>query len=179
MGKTTFAMNLAINSARADASVALISADMSASQIGIRLLAREASIDVKQLLRSNLSMTEWQKLSEATHAMAGLNLVVDDSLENMTDLQQFCDRLTKRDHGLDMIVVDDLQSLAERPGWKVSSDGVGGIVRSLKLLAKELDVAIVVTSHLKPSLELRADKRPLIPYRLTMSSTVRTMHKSP
>jgi len=162
MGKSAFAINLALNAAREKASVALIAADMDADQIAVRLLALASYLEVNDLFRGNLSIEDWRKLSEAMNTLATFNIAIDDHSDALPDMQLLCRRLKGSKQGLDLIVVDDLQSLTERMGFQPTTRSVTAITQALKQLAKELNAAVVVTTNLKPSLESRFDKRPVI-----------------
>ncbi len=162
MGKSAFAINLALNAAREKASVALIAADMDTDQIAVRLLAIASCLEVNDLLRGNLSIDHWPRLPEAMNTLASFNIAIDDHSETLPDMQSLCRRLKRNKQGLDLIVVDDLQALTERMGFQPTARSITSITQALMQLAKELDTAVVVTTNLKPSLEARYDKRPVI-----------------
>ena len=166
MGKTAFVMNLAQNAAIHDGEnpnvVAVFSLEMSAQQISMRLLASESRVDMSKMRNGNFVPDDWRKLASATGRLSQASIFVDDTPAiTVNDVRGKCRRL-KRDNGrLDMVLIDYLQlmtgSAAERKDLEISE-----MTRSLKGLAKELDVPILVLSQLNRSLESRADKRPMM-----------------
>jgi len=142
MGKSAFAINLALNAATKQFSVALFITDMPAQQMTMRKLTEETREEINHLHRGNLSIGE--------------------SSESLPDIQCMCRRLKQSEQGLDLLVLDDLQSLAERIGIKQSAKGISTIIHALKTMAQELEIAVVVTSQLKRPLDYRADKHPVI-----------------
>jgi len=165
MGKTAFVMNLAQNAAlyAEEAHViAVFSLEMSAQQISMRLLAAEAEVDMAKMRRGTFSSDDWRKLAQATGKLASASIFVDDTPAiTVHELRAKCRRLKREQGKLDMVLVDYLQLMtgnaAERKDLEISE-----MTRSLKGLAKELDVPILVLSQLNRSLESRADKRPMM-----------------
>lgn len=166
MGKTAFVMNLAQNAAIRDEGnpnvVAVFSLEMSAQQISMRLLAAESSVDMSKMRNGNFVADDWRKLASGTGKLSEASIFVDDTPAiTVNDVRAKCRRL-KRDNGrLDMVLIDYLQLMtgiaAERKDLEISE-----MTRSLKGLAKELEVPILVLSQLNRSLESRADKRPMM-----------------
>ena len=166
MGKTAFVMNLAQNAAIRDEGnanvVAVFSLEMSAQQISMRLLAAESQVDMSKMRTGSFVPDDWRKLAAGTAKLSDAAIFVDDTPAiTVHDLRAKCRRL-KRDNGrLDMVLIDYLQLMtgtaAERKDLEISE-----MTRSLKGLAKELDVPILVLSQLNRSLESRSDKRPMM-----------------
>lgn len=162
MGKTAFSLNVALNASYKDQkSVAFFSLEMSSHQLAQRLLAGQAGVDSRKLRAGKFSMEEWQKLSGAAGVLNEMKFFIDDTPAiNPLELRAKCRRL-KREHGLDLIFVDYLQLMGATKGDNREQQ-ISEISRSLKALAKELDVPIVALSQLNRGVEQRQDKRPLI-----------------
>jgi replicative DNA helicase len=160
MGKTAFALNIAINaSTKYKKSVAIFSLEMSAGQLAQRLIGSEARIDSTKLKNGKLSMEEWQNLAAVAGSLSEAKLFIDDTAAiSVMELRAKCRRI-RREHGLDLVIIDYLQlmggSRAENREQQISE-----ISRSLKALAKELNIPIIALSQLNRSVESRADKRP-------------------
>lgn len=163
MGKTTFALNLAENAAiKHGLSVGIFSMEMPGEQLVMRLMSSLGRIDQHRLRTGKLDDDDWPRLTSAVGLLAEAKLFVDDTPAlSPTDLRARCRRL-KREHALDMIVIDYLQ-LMQVPGFKENRAGeISEISRSLKSLAKELHVPVVALSQLNRSLEQRPNKRPVM-----------------
>jgi replicative DNA helicase len=160
MGKTAFALNIAINSAsKYKKSVAVFSLEMSAGQLAQRLIGSEARINSTKLKNGKLTMEEWQNLAAIGGSLSEAKLFIDDTAAiSVMELRAKCRRI-RREHGLDLVIIDYLQlmggSRAENREQQISE-----ISRSLKALAKELNIPIIALSQLNRSVESRADKRP-------------------
>ena len=162
MGKTAFSLNVALNaSSKADHSVAFFSLEMSSQQLVQRLLSAQAHIESNRLRSGRFSMEEWQQLATAAGGLNDLKLFIDDTpaISSM-ELRAKCRRL-KREHGLDLVIVDYLQLMSATKGDNREQQ-ISEISRSLKALAKELDIPIIALSQLNRGVESRPDKRPLI-----------------
>lgn len=161
MGKTAFALNIALNAARkANSSVAIFSLEMSSQQLVQRLLSSEARIDASKLRSGKLYKEDWDNLTTASSELNELKLFIDDTPAiNVTELRAKCRRL-KRESGLDMVIIDYLQLMS---GGKSDNreQQISEISRSLKALAKELDIPVLALSQLNRSVEGRNDKRPM------------------
>lgn len=163
MGKTTFALNLAENAAiKHGLSVGIFSMEMPGEQLVMRLMSSLGRIDQHRLRTGKLDDDDWPRLTSAVGLLAEAKLFVDDTPAlSPTDLRARCRRL-KREHALDMIVIDYLQ-LMQVPGFKENRAGeISEISRSLKSLAKELHVPVIALSQLNRSLEQRPNKRPVM-----------------
>jgi len=166
MGKTAFSMNLAQNaSMRADepAIVAVFSLEMSAQQIAMRMLASEARVDMQHLRTGRFSAEDWRKLASASGSLAESKIFVDDTPAiSVLELRSKCRRLKRENKGLDLVVIDYVQLMSGRSDIDNRAQEISEITRSMKGLAKELNVPVVALSQLNRSLEQRADKRPVM-----------------
>ena len=165
MGKTTFAMNLCENAAMAsDKPVLVFSLEMPAEQIMMRMIASLARVDQTKIRTGqNLDETEWSKIASVFGMFKQKNnLYIDDSSGlTPTELRSRARRVYRENGGLSMIMVDYLQ-LMRAPAFSDNRTlEIADISRSLKALAKELEVPVIALSQLNRTLEQRADKRPV------------------
>jgi len=166
MGKTAFSMNLAQNAAiRSEERrvAAIFSLEMGAEQIAMRMLAVEARVDMANLRTGRFSTKDWQSLAHASGRLAESEIFIDDTPSiSVLELRAKCRRLKREAKQLDLVLVDYLQLMSGREGSERRDQEISEITRSLKALAKELDVPVIVLSQLNRSLEARADKRPMM-----------------
>jgi len=166
MGKTAFAMNLARNAAmetEGAKAVAVFSLEMSCQQIALRMLASEARVNMKLLRTGRFSAEDWRKLAAHSGALAESPIFVDDTPAiSVLELRSKCRRLKREAGGLDLVIIDYLQLMSGRADAERREQEISEITRSLKGLAKELDVPVIALSQLNRSLESRADKRPMM-----------------
>ncbi|MGF1911199.1 replicative DNA helicase [Vibrio kasasachensis] len=164
MGKTTFAMNLCENAAMvSDKPVLIFSLEMPADQIMMRMLASLSRVDQTKIRTGQLDDEDWARISSSMGIlMEKKNMYIDDSSGlTPTELRSRARRIAREHDGLSMIMVDYLQ-LMRVPGMQDNRTlEISEISRSLKALAKELNVPVVALSQLNRSLEQRADKRPI------------------
>ena len=165
MGKTTFAMNLCENAAMAsDKPVLVFSLEMPAEQIMMRMIASLARVDQTKIRTGqNLEESEWSKIASVFGMFKQKNnLYIDDSSGlTPTELRSRARRVYRENGGLSMIMVDYLQ-LMRAPAFSDNRTlEIAEISRSLKALAKELEVPVIALSQLNRTLEQRADKRPV------------------
>ncbi len=165
MGKTALALNMAINAALDNYVVALFSLEMSKEQLGMRLLSSRSGINSLKLNTGQLNTAEFNAVINAQEELSGANLFIDDSA-GITALElRSKARQIKNEHGLDFIVIDYLQLMQGniRKGSDYNrQQEISEISRSLKALARELKIPILALSQLSRSVELRADKRPML-----------------
>ena len=162
MGKTAFALNIALHAAiKENKKVALFELEMSKVALATRLLAMQSRVDGQKLRSGELSPSEWAALSEGSAEVAASNIVLEDAA-NITpmELRSKCRKL-KLEKGLDMIIIDYLQLMTMGKSDNRQQE-VSDISRSLKLLARELDVPVVALSQLSRKVEERTDKRPML-----------------
>lgn len=161
IGKSTLGLDLARSaSIKHGLTSAIFSLEMSRNEIAMRLLSAEASIALNHLRSGTMSDADWQKLARKMSAVSEAPLFIDDSPNlTMMEIRAKCRRLKQR-HDLRLVVIDYLQLMSS--GKKVESrqQEVSEFSRSIKLLAKELDVPVVAISQLNRGAEQRTDKRP-------------------
>ncbi|MBL8068269.1 MAG: replicative DNA helicase [Armatimonadetes bacterium] len=164
MGKTSLVMNFAINVARAEeGAVAVFNLEMSGKQLARRMIATLAQVPMGALKQANLHPNDYQKLADACEDMYNLPIYIDDTSDvSPLEMRGKCRRL-KAEHGLSLVIVDYLQLM--RGSGKRNENRtqeIGEIARSLKVLAKELDVPVIALSQLNRGVESRDDKRPML-----------------
>ena len=163
MGKTAFALNLALNVAKKyKQTVAIFSLEMSREQLAMRLLSIEGCVDGKVIATGQLSPDEWSRMSMAAVALSETDIRVDDNPSiTVAEMNAKCRRV----ENLGMVVIDYLQ-LMNGSGYGKGGDSrvnvVSDISRSLKIMAKELNVPVVCLSQLSRGPEGRTDKRPML-----------------
>ena len=163
MGKSAFALNIAVNVAKKyKKTVAVFNLEMSREQLAMRLLASESFIDMQKLATGKLSDEEWGKLCMASAALSQTDIRIDDNPSvTVADINAKCRRLDN----LGLVVIDYLQ-LMQGSGYGKNSENrltvVGEISRSLKIMAKELNIPVICLSQLSRAVESRNDKRPIL-----------------
>ena len=163
MGKSAFALNLGVNVAKKyKKTVAIFNLEMSREQLVMRLLASESFIELQKLVTGKLSEDEWGKLCMASAALSQTDIRIDDNPSvTVADINAKCRRLDN----LGLVVIDYLQ-LMQGSGYGKNSENrvtvVSEISRSLKIMAKELNVPVVCLSQLSRAVESRTDKRPIL-----------------
>ena len=165
VGKTAFALNLAVNAAINDkATVAVFNLEMGAEQLASRILSSLGQIDGYKLQTGKLLNEDWKKVSEAISQLEGVNLYIDDSADStLGSIRAKCRRLASSEKGLDLIVIDYLQLIKTGINYGANhQQEVSDISRALKMLAMELHVPIVALAQLSRAVEAREDKRPLM-----------------
>ena len=164
MGKTTFAMNLCENAAmEQDKPVLIFSLEMPSEQIMMRMLASLSRVDQTKIRTGNLDDEDWARISSTMGIlMEKKNMFIDDSSGlTPTELRSRARRVAREHGGLSLIMVDYLQLMRVPSLTDNRTLEIAEISRSLKALAKELNVPVVALSQLNRSLEQRADKRPV------------------
>ena len=162
MGKTSMALNIAQAVAKKSGkAVVIFSLEMSKTQLASRMLSNESFIDSQLLLTGKLSEEEWGKLGTAAFALSKTDIRVDDNPSiTVTEMHAKCRRVDN----LGLVIVDYLQLMTSATG-KVTENrvtAVGEISRSLKIMAKELNVPVICLSQLSRANESRSDKRPML-----------------
>jgi replicative DNA helicase len=163
VGKTAFALNIAQNIAvRAGETVAIFSLEMGAEQLVQRMLCAEANIDAGKLRTGFLDEEDWPKLTMAVGTLSEAPIFIDDTPGiTVQDIRSKCRRL-KAEHGLGLILIDYLQLIQGRGKSDNRQQEVSEISRTLKLIARELNVPVIALSQLSRSVEQRQDKRPMM-----------------
>ena len=164
MGKTAFTLNIATYAAMHGHTVAFFSLEMSKEQLVQRMLCSEGGIDSQRLRTGQLEDADWDRLINTADRVSKASIYIDDTAGiNVMDLRSKARRL-KAEHGLDLIVIDYLQLMQGRA--RSNSDNrqqeISEISRSLKALARELDVPVVALSQLSRSVESRTVKKPML-----------------
>ncbi len=163
MGKTAFALNVALRAAaRSEIPTVVFSLEMSMEQLMTRLLAVQGKVGLQNLRTGYIEDEDWQKLYEAGDILSRAPLFIDDTPALSTlELQARCRRL-KAEHNLGLIIVDYLQLMRASHRIDSREQEISEISRSLKALAKELDVPVIALSQLNRKVEERSDKRPMM-----------------
>ena len=165
MGKTTFAVNLAVNAAiNSKKNVALFNLEMSAEQLAIRMISAQGGIDQNKLKTGRLEHNDWKKVNEAISELSDTNLFIEDASGiTVSEIRAKCRRLATQGPGLGLVVIDYLQLIdgsAKYAGNRQQE--VSEISRSLKTMAMELKVPVIALAQLSRSVELRENKRPIM-----------------
>ncbi|WP_282938652.1 replicative DNA helicase [Paenibacillus sp. RC67] len=163
VGKTAFALNIAQNvGVREKETVAIFSLEMGAAQLVQRMICAEANVDAGRMRTGFLESDDWEKLTMAIGALSEANIYIDDSPSvTVADIRAKCRRL-KQERGLGMILIDYLQLIHGRGKGDNRQQEVSEISRTLKQIARELDVPVIALSQLSRGVEQRQDKRPMM-----------------
>lgn len=163
MGKSVYVIDVARKAAFRDGkSVAVFSLEMSAKELGLRITSAEARLGLETLKSGEMTYDETKRVTDAFAKLHGSRLVIDDDAVTSLATIRSRARRIQQQQGLDLIVIDYLQLMT--PGRRSASrvEEVGEISRGLKLLAKELNVPVIVAAQLNRGPEQRTDKRPMI-----------------
>ncbi len=164
MGKTAFALNIASNAAlRANVPVAVFSLEMSKEQLVNRILSSESMVDSNKIRTGKLEEDDWSKLAETIGPLSEGEMYIDDTPGiSITEIRAKCRKL-KIEKNIGLVVIDYLQ-LIQGTGKRNGSreQEISEISRSLKILAKELDVPVIALSQLSRAAEQRPDHRPML-----------------
>lgn len=164
VGKTAFALNIAQNvGVRARETVAIFSLEMSAAQLVQRMICAEANVDATRMRTGMLEGDDWEKLTMAIGALSEAQIYIDDTPGiTVADIRAKCRRL-KKERGLGMILIDYLQLIQGRgKAGENRQQEVSEISRTLKQIARELEVPVIALSQLSRGVEQRQDKRPMM-----------------
>lgn len=164
VGKTAFALNIAQNVAvRAKETVAIFSLEMSAPQLVQRMICAEANLDANVMRTGDFKDDDWAKLTMGISSLSEAEIYIDDTPGvTVADIRAKCRRL-KKEKGLGMIVIDYLQLIHGRgKAGENRQQEVSEISRTLKQIARELEVPVVALSQLSRGVEQRQDKRPMM-----------------
>lgn len=165
MGKTAFALNLATNAAlRSNVPVAIFSLEMSKDQLVTRILASEAMVDSNKIRTGKLDEDDWEKIANAIGPLSESEIYIDDTPGiSVMEIRTKCRKL-KMEKNIGLVVIDYLQLIQ---GSNKRSSGsreqeIAEISRSLKIMAKELNVPVIALSQLSRAVEQRPDHRPML-----------------
>jgi len=164
VGKTAFALNIAQNvGVRARETVAIFSLEMSAAQLVQRMICAEANVDAQRMRTGHLEGDDWEKLTMAIGSLSEAQIFIDDTPGiTVAEIRAKCRRL-KKEKGLGMILIDYLQLISGRgKAGENRQQEVSEISRTLKQIARELEVPVIALSQLSRGVEQRQDKRPMM-----------------
>lgn len=163
MGKTTLALNIAEHAAiKTKKAVIVFSMEMSASQLALRLISSNGRVNAQRLRNGQLEDEDWSRVTGAIRMLRDAKIFIDDTPGLSPDVLRAKARRLKREHDVGLIVIDYLQLMAVPGNNENRATEISEISRSLKHLAKELNVPVIALSQLNRSLESRADKRPVM-----------------
>jgi len=159
MGKTSLALNMALNvGKKTDKAIVIFSLEMSRQQLTMRLLSGEAFVDSRKMQMGTLTKEDWQKLSGATSNISKMRIYIDDnSTVSVSDMNAQCRRVPN----LGLVIIDYLQLMATGK-TENRVQAVAEMSRMLKIMAKELNVPVLVMSQLSRANVRRQDKRPVL-----------------
>ncbi|MBR0382343.1 MAG: replicative DNA helicase [Eubacterium sp.] len=163
MGKTAFVLNIAqYATLRGGKKVAIFSLEMGKEQLVTRMMASESMVDSQQIRTGDLRDNEWEKLLESAAMIGKSNLIIDDSAVTLAEIRSKCRRY-KQLYDIDMVIIDYLQLMSSSGRRNESrQQEISEISRSLKILARELNIPIIALSQLSRAVEARQDHRPLL-----------------
>ncbi len=165
VGKTSFALNLAVNAAKAGTTVTFFSLEMSAGQLVQRILCAEARVSLSKIRAGYISEGDWTAIADAMNTLSQLNLFIDDSPGlSILEARAKARRELRHASGQGLIVVDYLQLMQPSQTRRDVNRAVevGEISRGLKVLAKEMDMPVLALSQLSRAVEMRGKKRPML-----------------
>ena len=164
MGKTSMALNILLEAGKKSGkNVVFFSLEMSREQLALRLISSECFVDNKKLVTGNLAPEDWEKIMVATESLNRSHILIDDdSTVSVADILAKCRRVDN----LGLVIIDYLQLMQSAGGKARAGENrqqiVSDISRSLKIMAKELDVPVLCLSQLSRANESRSDKRPML-----------------
>ena len=163
MGKTAFVLNIAQYAAfHEDMATAIFSLEMSKEQLVNRLFSLESRVDAQMLRSGNLSDADWEKLIEGAGTIGKSHLIIDDTPGiSISELRSKC-RKYKLEHDLKLVIIDYLQLMSGSGRSDSRQQEISDISRSLKQLARELNVPVIALSQLSRQVEQRPDHRPML-----------------
>lgn len=164
MGKTIFALNVAVNAALNGKSVAIFNMEMDAVQLANRILSSVGQIEGRKFLSGNFNNNDWTRLNEAISQLEDAKIFINDMTESTIGaIRSKCRRLASSEAGLDLVIIDYLQLVSGGKNYGANrQQEVSDISRALKLLALELHIPIIALAQLSRSCEQREDKRPIM-----------------
>ena len=160
VGKTTLSLNISLNAARHGVPVAFFSLEMAREQLALRLLSAEAAVNMQRLRTGYVSEEDWSRLTRAASRLSEAPFYIDDTPNlSIMELRARARRM-KAEHDIGLVVVDYLQLMHTRGRAENRQQEISEISRSLKALARELEVPVIALSQLSRAVEQRQDRRP-------------------
>jgi replicative DNA helicase len=162
MGKTALALSIAAQAANEHNAVGFFSLEMSAEQLTLRLLSAESGIAHHNIRNATISSEEWLELTKVAGHLGSLKLFIDDTaMLDIMNLRAKARKL-KAEHNVQLLIIDYLQLINATQRHENRHQEVSEISRSLKALAKELEIPIIALSQLSRAVDSRMDKRPML-----------------
>jgi replicative DNA helicase len=163
MGKTAFSLNIALTAAlKEKKSIAYFSVEMAKEQVMMRMLASEAKVSLSQLRTASMDETAWPRLINAAAKLSESRMFIDDTSGiSPYEVHAKCRRL-KAKHGLDMIIIDYLQLMSLKQKVESREREVSEISKTLKAIAKDMQVPVLALAQLNRGVEGRSDRRPML-----------------
>lgn len=163
MGKTAFALNVALNAAlKAEAKVLIFSLEMAKEQLSQRLLSMEARVESQKMSTGDVNMSDWDKMSAALDSFNKMSIYIDDTPGiKLMEIKNKCRRM-KAETGLDMIILDYLQLMEGEKRSDNRQQEITSLSRGMKLLAREMECPVIVLSQLSRAPDQRENHRPVL-----------------
>lgn len=163
MGKTAFALNVALNAAlKAEAKVLIFSLEMAKEQLSQRLLSMEARVESQKMSTGDVDMSDWDKMSAALDSFNKMSIYIDDTPGiKLMEIKNKCRRM-KAETGLDMIILDYLQLMEGEKRSDNRQQEITSLSRGMKLLAREMECPVIVLSQLSRAPDQRENHRPVL-----------------
>nr|QUE28528.1 DnaB [Porphyrostromium boryanum] len=164
MGKTAFVLNIARNiTKRKNTSLAFFSLEMTAEQLGYRILSSESGVPLSKLKTGNVSTNEWLQIQEAVKQLSRIQLYIDDTPRiTIAKLRNKIYKISQNDEQLSAVIIDYLQLIESDLKLESRYQALSAITRALKIMAREFNIPLIVLSQLSRNLESRTNKRPLL-----------------
>ena len=165
MGKTAFALNIAVNAAiSTNKNVAIFNLEMGAEQLMFRMIASQGAVEANKLKTGKLSHEDWKKVNGAMSELADAPIFIEDTPGiTIGEIRAKCRRLASQGNGLGLVVIDYLQLISGGPGYGNNrQQEVSDISRNLKTMAMELHIPVIALAQLSRNVESRENKRPIM-----------------
>ncbi|MBR1857183.1 MAG: AAA family ATPase [Oribacterium sp.] len=163
MGKTSLALNIAKNVSSVDNQCVLyFSLEMSSEQLINRIMTMASKVDGEYIRSGSISDNEWEKIIDAANSIGNARLIVDDTPGNAVESINDTCRACREKYGVDLVIIDYLQLITTKKAYERRQEVVAAIVGTLKMLAKELNIPVVVLSQISRDADKRDDHRPIL-----------------
>lgn len=165
MGKTAFALNLAVNAAiSSKKSVAIFNLEMNAEQLMFRMISAQGAVEGNKIKTGKLNSDDWKKVNEAMSELSDAPIYIEDTPGiTIGEIRAKCRRLASQGNGLGLVVIDYLQLISGGAGYGTNrQQEVSDISRSLKTMAMELEIPVIALAQLSRNVESRENKRPIM-----------------